>query len=61
MPLNRAPIDDTAGCNAQRPARYIDEHHGPITNWEEFEAYPWPDPAKATTRSARVVREEPAG
>jgi uroporphyrinogen decarboxylase len=23
---------------------YRDEHRGPITTWEEFEAYPWPDP-----------------
>ncbi len=34
----------------QRPP-YMEEHHGPITNWAEFEAYPWPDPAKATTRA----------
>jgi len=24
-----------------------DEHHGPITTWEDFEAYQWPDPAQA--------------
>jgi hypothetical protein len=29
----------------------MDEHRGPITTWAEFEAYPWPDPATATTRS----------
>ena len=23
---------------------YADEHAGPITNWEEFEQYAWPDP-----------------
>jgi uroporphyrinogen decarboxylase len=23
---------------------YRDEHAGPITTWEEFEKYPWPDP-----------------
>lgn len=29
----------------------MDERNGPITNWAEFEAYPWPDPAAATTRA----------
>ena len=23
---------------------WMEEHRGPITNWEEFEQYPWPDP-----------------
>ncbi|GAI76335.1 unnamed protein product, partial [marine sediment metagenome] len=26
-------------------------HKGPITNWESFENYPWPDPDKAGARS----------
>ena len=30
---------------------YIDERRGPITNWEEFEAYPWPDATRASTRA----------
>ena len=29
----------------------MDEHVGPVTNWEEFERYPWPDPHKATARA----------
>ena len=42
--------DDTAE-NAHKDGRsYIDESKGPITNWEEFEKYPWPDPEKASTR-----------
>jgi len=29
----------------KRPQRgWQDEHSGPIMSWEEFEAYPWPDP-----------------
>ena len=51
MPLNRAKIDDTADLQRASGRSYMEEHHGPITNWEEFEAYPWPDPAKATTRA----------
>jgi len=51
MPLNRTAIEDTAGLSRQGGRSYMEEHTGPITNWEEFEAYPWPDPASASTRS----------
>ena len=36
---------------------YMEEHVGPITSWEEFEAYPWPDPAAASTRSLEWYQE----
>ncbi len=51
MPLTRAKIDDTAEMQRAGGRSYMEEHRGPITNWAEFEAYPWPDPAKATTRA----------
>ena len=51
MPLNRAKIDDTADLQRANGRAYMEEHHGPITNWAEFEAYPWPDPAQSTTRA----------
>jgi uroporphyrinogen decarboxylase len=51
MPLNRLAIEDTAELGREGGRSYIDEHKGPITNWEEFEAYPWPDPESASTRS----------
>jgi uroporphyrinogen decarboxylase len=51
MPLNRLAVEDTAGLAREGGRRYIEEHKGPITNWEEFEAYPWPDPKMASTRS----------
>ncbi|MCX6361110.1 MAG: hypothetical protein NT029_14965 [Armatimonadetes bacterium] len=50
-PMNRGTTDDTASLGRAGGRSYIDEHTGPITNWNEFEAYPWPDPAKATTRA----------
>jgi len=28
---------------------WMEEHKGPITSWEDFEKYPWPDLAKVTT------------
>ena len=51
MPLHRLTTDDTAEIQREGGRQYIDEKTGPITNWEEFEAYPWPDPAKLTTRA----------
>jgi uroporphyrinogen decarboxylase len=51
MPLNRSKVADTADLQRASGRNYMEEHHGPITNWDEFEAYPWPDPAKATTRA----------
>lgn len=51
MPLHRAAIPDTARLERAGGRSYMNEHRGPITNWAEFEAYPWPDPATATTRA----------
>ncbi len=50
MPLHRATTDDTADLQRSGGRQFMEEHRGPITNWEEFEAYPWPDPQRATTR-----------
>ncbi len=50
-PVKRMLAEDTAGLKREAGRAYIDEHTGPITNWDEFEAYPWPDPAQATTQS----------
>jgi uroporphyrinogen decarboxylase len=49
-PLTYHTIDDTAELTRGSGRSFIDEHAGPITNWEEFEAYPWPDPAQISTR-----------
>jgi uroporphyrinogen decarboxylase len=43
MPTNRLVADDTAELAKSGGRSYVDEHHGPITTWEEFEQYPWPD------------------
>ena len=51
FPLYRTPVDDTASLRRSGGRAYQDEHVGPITTWQEFEAYPWPDPAQATTRA----------
>jgi uroporphyrinogen decarboxylase len=51
MPLNRLAIEDTAELAREGGRSFVDERRGPITNWEEFEAYPWPEPESASTRS----------
>jgi len=42
-PFKDEVIADTAELS-RGDRSYRDEHAGPITNWEEFEKYPWPDP-----------------
>ncbi len=51
MPLKRMAIQDVAGLPRKDGRNYMEEHKGPITNWEEFETYPWPEPELASTRS----------
>jgi uroporphyrinogen decarboxylase len=49
-PLRREETEDSADELTRTGGRsFVNEHQGPITNWEEFEAYPWPDPDKADT------------
>lgn len=48
MPLRRAETEDTAGLQRAGGRSYVDERRGPITNWDEFEQYPWPDPHTLT-------------
>jgi len=51
MPLSYTATEDTAALSRDGGRRYIEEHKGPVTTWAEFEAYPWPDPKAASTRS----------
>ena len=58
MPLKGTLAGDTAPDMPRAGGRdYMEEHKGPITTWEEFEAYPWPDPEKATTRTLEWFEE----
>ena len=50
MPTAGILIEDTADLKRSGGRNYLDEHRGPITSWQQFEQYPWPDPAKADTR-----------
>ena len=51
MPFRGARTDDTADLQRAGGRSYMDEHRGPVTNWEEFHAYPWPDVDDATTKA----------
>ncbi len=51
VPLNRMTIDDTAALRREGGRNYMDEHRGPVTDWDEFESYPWPDPNAVSTRA----------
>ena len=44
--LKNALVEDTADMKRTGGRTYMEEHEGPITNWEQFEKYPWPDPNK---------------
>ena len=58
FPRELLPTDDTTQQQGQRrnQRNWTDEHTGPIAGWQEFEQYPWPDPAKADTSINRVDR-----
>ncbi len=44
LQLNWENVADTAILEHPDGRNYINEHRGPITNWQEFEEYPWPNP-----------------
>ncbi len=49
MEVKHCTTEDTAPLAKEGGRRFTDEHKGPITSREEFEAYPWPDIEKITT------------
>ncbi|HOX37167.1 MAG TPA: uroporphyrinogen decarboxylase family protein [Candidatus Brocadiia bacterium] len=57
FPMNTMQTDDTAALKKSGGRHFVDEHKGPITNWEEFEKYPWPDPEKASTQALEWYQE----
>jgi uroporphyrinogen decarboxylase len=50
MPIHHVVAEDTAEMKRSGGRSFVDQHTGPITSWNEFEHYPWPDVSKATTR-----------
>jgi len=50
MPLEKISVADTADIRRAGGREYINEQVGPISSWEEFEKYPWPDPPGSDPR-----------
>jgi len=52
LQFHRNQADDTASSLTRQSGRlFMEENRGPITNWEEFERYPWPELNHITTRA----------
>lgn len=56
-PLRQHSTADTAGLARGGGRAYVDESRGPITNWDEFERYPWPDPNAGSTHGLEWLEE----
>ena len=50
LPLDWVITEDTAAFSRAGGRKFINEHAGPITSWQDFEAYPWPDPENFSTK-----------
>jgi len=48
MPLMQTTVQDSAALERTGGRTFMDEQRGPITNWQAFESYPWPDPEVAS-------------
>jgi uroporphyrinogen decarboxylase len=55
--LRHVTTEDASPINRKAARSFVDEHHGPITTWEEFETFPWPDAERASTRSLEWYSE----
>jgi len=55
--FNQHKTADTAGLQADGGRAFMDSQRGPITTWEEFERYPWPDPAEWRTTSLEWLQQ----
>ena len=57
MPINTNATEDTASNKRSSGRVFVDEQRGPITTWEEFESYPWPDPQAARSTALEWYEE----
>jgi len=51
LPLHWSTAEDTAAMKRPGGRVFMEEKRGPITSWQEFERYPWPDPKEAGSRA----------
>ena len=57
MPLNRISVQDTAEITRAGGREFINEKQGPVASWENFERYPWPDPARCKSSKLEWYEE----
>ncbi|MFH0795762.1 MAG: uroporphyrinogen decarboxylase family protein [Candidatus Omnitrophota bacterium] len=48
--------EDTAALS-KKTRSWAEEGAGPISNWQDFETYPWPDPGQSDLRSYEFVAQ----
>jgi len=61
LPFKKMNVNDTA-MYSRGSRSWVNEGTGPITNWQEFEQYPWPSPADADCSQLEYVsRNLPEG
>ncbi len=49
--------DTTEGQTNRGQRSWLSEHTGSIANWQDFETYPWPDPAKMDLSKAEWLEK----
>jgi uroporphyrinogen decarboxylase len=57
LPMPRHAIADTSKLSQSKRRAFVEEGRGPITTWQEFDAYHWPDPRVASTRSLEWLQK----
>lgn len=59
FPRETMTAEDTNQIEGQKRQQrgWTDEHKGPVNSWEDFEKYPWPDPANITTDNLEWLSE----
>jgi len=57
LPTKHCVAEDSAALQRKGGRSFMELHKGPITCWEEFKSYPWPDPSAITTHSLEWLSE----
>jgi len=51
MPVQRRGVSDTARLARASGRQYLDMQKGPVSSWDNFSTFPWPDQTAASTES----------
>ena len=53
----RSRLSEDTAALSKETRNWSEEGKGPISNWQEFENYPWPEPGKADLRGYEFVAQ----